>query len=64
MVIRLRAFATEATKVTFEVGSQSELGGSPMIEGIWQEITHNVGTWSFVWNGYLPLHRSIACAPI
>ena len=51
MVIRLRALAAEVTRVTLEVGSQGKLGGSAMVEdveGVWQELTHNVGTSSFV----------------
>jgi osomolarity two-component system sensor histidine kinase NIK1 len=46
MVIRLRALAAEVTRVTLEVGSQGKLGGSAMVEdveGVWQELTHNVG---------------------
>ena len=45
MVIRLRALAAEVTRVTLEVGSQGKLGGSAMVEdveGVWQELTHNV----------------------
>jgi len=46
MVIQLRAFATEVTQVTLEVGSHGILGGSAMIEnleGVWQGLAHNVG---------------------
>ena len=65
MVIRLRALAAEVTRVTLEVGSQGKLGGSAMVEdveGVWQELTHNVGIAPFVCGGYLSLHRSIVCA--
>jgi hypothetical protein len=68
MVIRLRALAAEVTRVTLEVGSQGKLGGSAMVEdveGVWQELTHNVGYWlhdpSYAIVTHL-LQRSIVCA--
>ena len=45
MVIRLRALATEVTRVTLEVGSQGKLGGQavvPDVEGVWEQLTVNV----------------------
>ena len=45
MDIRLRAFATEVTCVTLEVGSQGKLGGQavvPDVEGVWEQLTVNV----------------------
>ena len=45
MVVRLRTLAAEVTRVTLEVGSQGKLGGQaqvPDVEGVWQELTHNV----------------------
>ena len=60
MVIRLRALAAEVTRVTLEVGSQGKLGGSAMVEdveGVWQELTHNVSMRSFIYDGCLPLYR-------
>ncbi|KAH6905754.1 hypothetical protein BKA70DRAFT_1291834 [Coprinopsis sp. MPI-PUGE-AT-0042] len=45
MVVRLRAFAAEVTRVTLEVGSQGKLGGQahvPDVEGVWFELVRNV----------------------
>lgn len=46
MVIRLRTLAAEVTRVTMEVGSRGNLGGQanvPNVEGVWLELTRNVG---------------------
>ncbi|KAG5340861.1 Hybrid signal transduction histidine kinase J [Termitomyces sp. T112] len=45
MVVRLRALASEVTRVTLEVGSQGKLGGQahvPDVEGVWFELVRNV----------------------
>ncbi|KAG9087983.1 hypothetical protein FRC06_002273 [Ceratobasidium sp. 370] len=45
MVVRLRMFAGEVTRVALDVGSRGILGGQasvPDVEGVWQELTDNV----------------------
>ncbi|ELU41304.1 histidine kinase 1, 2, 3 plant, putative [Rhizoctonia solani AG-1 IA] len=45
-VVRLRMFAGEVTRVALDVGSRGILGGQayvPDVEGVWQELTDNVG---------------------
>ena len=68
MVIRLRALATEVTRVTLEVGSQGKLGGQavvPDVEGVWEQLTVNVsGTISLIIYEFLSdeySFRSIGC---
>ena len=51
MVIILRVFAAELIRVTLPVSSHSMLGGSAIvedIEGVWQELVHNVRKRSFM----------------
>lgn len=45
MVDRLSAFASEVTRVVFEVGTQGILGGQARVEGAqgtWADLTRNV----------------------
>lgn len=45
MVVRLRAFASEVTRVALEVGTKGKLGGKaevPDVEGVWLDLTRNV----------------------
>jgi osomolarity two-component system sensor histidine kinase NIK1 len=50
MVVRLRGFAKEVTRVSEEVGSMGILGGQanvPDVEGVWMQLTTNVNKVSF-----------------
>ncbi|CAE6501922.1 unnamed protein product [Rhizoctonia solani] len=50
MVVRLRMFAGEVTRVALDVGSRGILGGQayvPDVEGVWQELTDNVNRMCF-----------------
>ncbi|MFB8763121.1 HAMP domain-containing protein [Nocardiopsis alba] len=45
MVDQLSAFATEVTRVAYEVGSQGQLGGQAKVEGVtgtWKQLTDSV----------------------
>ena len=45
MVLQLRAFASEVTRVAREVGTDGKLGGQarvPGVAGTWKDLTHNV----------------------
>ncbi|KAF8321300.1 hypothetical protein DL93DRAFT_2052095 [Clavulina sp. PMI_390] len=45
MVVQLRQFASEVTRVSLEVGTEGKLGGSAIVmgvEGVWHELTVNV----------------------
>ncbi|KAI8596408.1 hypothetical protein EDD21DRAFT_312187, partial [Dissophora ornata] len=47
MVVQLRTFAAEVTRVAFEVGTEGKLGGQAQVEGVdgtWKELTDNVNT--------------------
>ena len=66
MDIRLRAFATEVTCVTLEVGSQGKLGGQavvPDVEAVWEQLPVNVSRRVFVLLlcDYNDVFRSIGC---
>src|SRR5699024_11888019 len=45
MVDQLSAFATEVTRVAYEVGNQGQLGGQAKVEGVsgtWKQLTDSV----------------------
>jgi HAMP domain-containing protein len=47
MVDQLNSFASEVTRVAFEVGTEGKLGGQATVngvQGIWKELTDNVNT--------------------
>jgi HAMP domain-containing protein len=47
MVDQLNSFASEVTRVAFEVGTEGKLGGQAIVkgvQGIWKELTDNVNT--------------------
>jgi hypothetical protein len=51
-------FAGEVTRVALDVGSRGILGGQayvPDVEGVWQELTDNVGAYDDI--AFLGLNR-------
>src|SRR6476660_4244017 len=47
MVDQLNSFASEVTRVAWEVGTEGKLGGQAQVKGVdgtWKALTHNVNT--------------------